>query len=1017
MPILQRILSFSLINSTTEQPILTLTNGDKIDLAAVGKTLNIRPNCSPRRVGSVVSSLSGRLVNSSTDNRFPYSVFGDVSGNFNNWEPSVGLYTLTARPYSLPNGGGRAGRALTINFEVIDSSQTVPVPPTRVFYASPNGTGNGTISSPFRIANFWSIAQPGDELILTDGTYIGASSMITPPQGLSGTADKRITIRALNDGKVDIDGQGVNRTFEFDNNNYFTVEGINVHDPGEGSNLNISPVFLSDSSHNILRRICAWEAKDGNTNIFGIHHGDYNLLEDCAGWGTARKTFSNSQQGNYTTFRRCFGRWEGSHATGPKKVFGLSYNSYNALAENCIATWDGLKMQQNYELHEYDGSGMGQFFTNYTVQQPDGLFSHDGFDIQPDVANIRIYGCISYLKSGQRFHNSTKKHAGPYAFEIKGVDIKDSIAYIEPGSHTDIQRFYFSSPSSNNTANNITAIGGASGTLSSSWTSSNIHTASTCGTITNNNKTIFDPNGLGTSGARIINRYVDGVLTTTPLWPWPMNQRIIDAMTQGGYTPIDVTSDIYTMCGGSLPSNDSIIQKAKQWLTSTGAARTALEADLTAWTTSLDSIISAVKPSPTKTQTGEIFYQGFTNPVFQSRYPDHQYHMYVPTHYNPSTPFGLMLWLHGGGSWDATEIDHLAAFDMDNEKVTGRSYPRTETDTSNYILVAPIAPFGSVIPHPQHASRWNVPGADQYLMDIITEVSTNYNINFNKVVLAGFSMGGVGAYHQALRLNDRLAAVMASAGSWKLGSWADLKNMPMYLIHGVTDAFFNASGCRNHHTAIEYARHAFTRLSAGSGIHLKNEYPGGHSWDSTAEGYWDTFINGQTGWVTSKTRDPYRSNVVAHNPWRSYDVGSNFNVSWNENASQHTLWASINTTSGGNITYDYAQVVGNGSCTSQATFNDWALNLTSMNYQGSRLEATIVGANQIDVTTTNVTQFSLWLHPSMANINLANPIQVRVNGGAYTPYNATSNLLTALKSYERRWDWGMIYHAQITINV
>jgi len=451
----------------------------------------------------------------------------------------------------------------------------------------------------------------------------------------------------------------------------------------------------------------------------------------------------------------------------------------------------------------------------------------------------------------------------------------------------------------------------------------------------------------------------------------------------------------------------NIVLVAQEWLTATGNVRDSLGNILDAWVGNIDSIIQLVKPHPTNTQTGEIFYQNFTNPLFQTKYPNHQFHMYVPTHYNPSIPMGVIVWMHGGGSWAPTEIDHLAQFDMDNEQFTSRSYPRTETDASNYILIAPLAPFGNVIPHPQHASRWNVPNAEQYIIDVITELSTRYHVDFNRVVLAGFSMGGIGAYHMALRLNDRVAAVMASAGSWKLGSWSSLV-APLYIIHGTYDAYWSPSGCRAHFTPIENA--LLTKTIMGNNC-VMVEYPDGHSWDNIAQQGWATFINGQSGWVTNKVRDPYRNNVKAINPWRSYDVGSNFNVSWTENPSIHTSWISIYTIGTGQIMYDFAKRVGDGGCSSQAAFNNWALLHDSLSLNGGKAEATISG-NTIVVTSTNVTKMSLWLHPNMLDFN--SPVQVILNGNT-TSYNLSPSLLTALKSYERRWDWSMIYHAEITI--
>jgi hypothetical protein len=51
-------------------------------------------------------------------------------------------------------------------------------------------------------------------------------------------------------------------------------------------------------------------------------------------------------------------------------------------------------------------------------------------------------------------------------------------------------------------------------------------------------------------GADVTRRYQDGVLTDKPLWPWPMNQRIIDAMRLAGYDdPVDVTRTIFDLTG------------------------------------------------------------------------------------------------------------------------------------------------------------------------------------------------------------------------------------------------------------------------------------------------------------------------------------------------------------------------------------------------------------------------------------------------------------------------------------
>ena len=72
-------------------------------------------------------------------------------------------------------------------------------------------------------------------------------------------------------------------------------------------------------------------------------------------------------------------------------------------------------------------------------------------------------------------------------------------------------------------------------------------------------------NGSGSQGARVCKRYVNGKLTNEPLWPWPMNQRIIDAMRQAGKAPVDVTKTmeeifgpIPSECRGSVSSHSDL---------------------------------------------------------------------------------------------------------------------------------------------------------------------------------------------------------------------------------------------------------------------------------------------------------------------------------------------------------------------------------------------------------------------------------------------------------------------------
>ena len=433
---------------------------------------------------------------------------------------------------------------LLLSSIIITGSPVVHAQAGCTHYASPGGTGSGASSSqPFKISSFWAIAKPGYTLCLLDGEYTGSAAMINPPQNLSGTASARITVRALNDGKVRINGQGSAYPVQLSYNNYFTIEGINA------SNSAASVVSISNSNNNIVRRVAAWDAADGNHTIYGIRHGSYNLLEDVAGWGIARKIYESSQGGNFTTIRRAWGRWEGSHVVGPKVTYSIAYNNYNLICENCLGTWSGERMKETYVLLDYygkpwTGNGAGTY-TNYAVDQPYAIFGIDALTGTDKNARSKVLGSLAYVRASDRFHAPQLV----FATKVDSVEVGHTVAYVQPGSYTTKRRFALydlqTAVGTNLVARNLTGIGGTTSYFGSEWKRSFIAEGSSLSLVEN----VFS----STSGAKLCSRYKDGALTSEPLWPWPMNQRIIDATIKSGRAAVDVTATVQAMLG-TIPS-------------------------------------------------------------------------------------------------------------------------------------------------------------------------------------------------------------------------------------------------------------------------------------------------------------------------------------------------------------------------------------------------------------------------------------------------------------------------------
>ncbi|MDQ3290325.1 MAG: DUF5060 domain-containing protein, partial [Bacteroidota bacterium] len=148
-----QVVSFTLINADTDQPLQTLKDGAVLNILTLPtKNLNIRANTSPDTVGRVVFALSGTQNLSTTESKLPYALAGGTDVDYNAWVPALGKYTLKGIPFSTT---GEAGTELTISFVVVANLKPIANAGPDITIALPNtvavlnGSGtdpDGTIS-------------------------------------------------------------------------------------------------------------------------------------------------------------------------------------------------------------------------------------------------------------------------------------------------------------------------------------------------------------------------------------------------------------------------------------------------------------------------------------------------------------------------------------------------------------------------------------------------------------------------------------------------------------------------------------------------------------------------------------------------------------------------------------------------------------------------------------------------------------------------------------------------------
>jgi len=255
--------------------------------------------------------------------------------------------------------------------------------PGRVFYLSPSGndTSPGTsVSSPWRtfgrVLNSKKLLQPGDTLVLLDGTYTRTTTGLPRIDcGTSGTASngqsgRPITIRALNERRAYLKSDGFAAAFDMLGCSWWIVEGLRASnaDNSSGTLAQGFPFHFAQVNNVTGRRLLgSHNNRKYNTHVFGVDVSQNVLLEECEAYYFHRHGFS-IWRSRYVDLRRCYAN---SMLYGAKGCCGgpdernygdeavSLYGTSDSIVENCISE----NRANGYQIHgissPLDPSGHG----------------------------------------------------------------------------------------------------------------------------------------------------------------------------------------------------------------------------------------------------------------------------------------------------------------------------------------------------------------------------------------------------------------------------------------------------------------------------------------------------------------------------------------------------------------------------------------------------------------------------------------------------------------------------------
>lgn len=174
------------------------------------------------------------------------------------------------------------------------------------------------------------------------------------------------------------------------------------------------------------------------------------------------------------------------------------------------------------------------------------------------------------------------------------------------------------------------------------------------------------------------------------------------------------------------------------------------------------------------------------------------YQVFVPSSYDKSKQFPLIIALHGMGG---DENSYFSAY--------GQGAFKTEAEKHGYVVACPKG---------RKPASMYVGDAEKDVMDVLAEVRRAYNVDPDRIYLTGHSMGGFGTWSVAMNHPDVFAALApVSGGNDNPSNMSKIAHIPQIIVHGDDD----------HTVAVERSR-VMVAMGKKLGAEIKYiEVPGG----------------------------------------------------------------------------------------------------------------------------------------------------------------------------------------------
>lgn len=326
------------------------------------------------------------------------------------------------------------------------------------------------------------------------------------------------------------------------------------------------------------------------------------------------------------------------------------------------------------------------------------------------------------------------------------------------------------------------------------------------------------------------------------------------------------------------------------------------------------------------------------------------YGLYVPSSYDPATPYPLVVCLHGAGFTGASYLE--------------RWQPRLG---DSYILACPT----------YYQGAWWTRFGEDLVLATIRAVRARYHIDPDRIFLTGMSNGGIGAWIIGMHRATLFAGVAPMASGVDDVLFPFLKNLsqtPVYIIHGARDRIMPVALSRQIVRELDrlsvnyiYREHDHTHPHAGGHFFPRPELPA------------------LVSWFGKQQRNPFPHKVtLVRDASHLTEFG----------------WVRIDAT-------DRIAMFSEALTDNRDEF--------VKNRIYAELDVSIVGSNRIEVRTTRVRRYTIFLNNDL--VDLSQPVTVVTNGVTSFQGVVKPDLETLLREARRRQDPRMLFPVHLTLDV